>query len=1633
MKTKKYASTSRMYGNPPTADSGNSYFCDPVNGDMNNTGTSEAAAWGSLTQLFSNAKRNSLAAGDTVYLMTGAHGKPYMAIVFPDYVKFQGLDGHTPKLSGVSFGAAEHYHFDNIKFTADGSGGSFSTNFIGTAVNMKYLKVTNCDISLQDDSSSWTKADWDANTKNKAQHAFRIKGDHFYFTDNHLYNVYFGLVIETRDDVVISNNLIEKFGADGMQIQNTSNLVIDNNVIKDAYIEDYGVQHDDGIQLMGLQADLVNVRITNNKVYNISRPVTQAEFDDNLISYKFQGIILTDGHTVNCVIENNLVVSDIYHGITLNSSENSRIQNNTIIKNPNSINPTGGQTPGIRLYEGKGGTHVNAVVRNNISYLMDLGSGSYTEESNIIMPEGSEANYYTDVANYDTTTKAGSPAIDAGTNTDLSTYDIDGGSRLVGAKVDVGAYEYGSSEPVDPPLVLPTNGMVLGDKFYNKKDEEKWVYDGSAWIPWNTSAGVEEAPVDGKGYVRKSKGWIINADGIADAPSDGKQYGREDAAWTEIVGGGSGGSGTGLEFIDGKGWRLVGQDDHTVIGTNAVDLATGSGAFVGPAGTSALTAGNSTYAPGNYSVAIGNWAKATGNYALALGNGVAAEGTSAVALGGSAKAMGTSTTAIGTSVVATAVGMIALGSFNTDDADSLVEVGFGVDAENKANNFKIDTAGKVFAPAMTTALISAEGSTSKILLTKEYGDANYGGGGGGIPDAPTDGKQYGRQSATWTEITGGGGGTSDHTMLSNIGTTTHDQIDTHIADTNTHFADVANNGISYVRQNKAWVESASGVGGNTGLAFVTDTNSGWRLVGQDDHVPIGENAMDMSVGTGIYVGAGGNHAFSSGNSTFASGDYSVAMGNWAKARGNYSIGIGNGVAAEGKAAIALGWNSQAYGESASALGTGLIVTKNHMVALGEYNLDETDSSLEIGAGIDTDNRANVFKINTAGKVFTPMMTSALIAEESSASKILITKEYAEANYGGGGTSDHTTLSNIGSKSHATLDSEVDANTAKVSFPEVSPDGKLYARKDAAWSEIILTTGDTGPQGVQGVQGVKGDSGSDGTDGSPGTQGPQGTVGLKGDSGDTGDTGAQGLEGAQGVKGDPGTAGAKGDQGVQGVKGNDGTAGNEGAQGIQGIPGTAGSAGTGVTIKGSATYADIILKNGTAGDMWILTDTTGDGDAGDGMVSDGGGTGVSHWQNVGPIKGEKGDTGAQGGQGTQGTKGDTGDQGLQGIKGDDGDVGSQGSQGIQGSQGVKGDPGTTGADGGTGLKGDTGEQGTPGAKGDAGDTGSQGIQGVPGNVGADSVVPGPKGDKGDAGADGGQGIQGEPGTKGDAGDTGIQGVQGTKGDAGADSTVEGPQGNAGPTGPTGPGTATGGTSGQVLAKIDGTDFNTEWVNQSGGVGGGTGLERVTDTNSGWRLVGQNNHAPIGLDAVDLSIGEGAYIGAGGRTSFSAGNATYAAGDYSVSMGNWAKSTAGFAVSIGNAATAEAKAAVGIGWGSKALGQSSVAIGTNAYATAPGLVALGMYNLDEADSVFEVGFGVSGAEANAFKIDTDGVAISPNTTPAEIDARGDQALLTKGSGFMRETAGTTSDVGKIWTGTQAEYDLLTPNDNTLYFVI
>ncbi len=213
-------------------------------------------------------------------------------------------------------------------------------------------------------------------------------------------------------------------------------------------------------------------------------------------------------------------------------------------------------------------------------------------------------------------------------------------------------------------------------------------------------------------------------------------------------------------------------------------------------------------------------------------------------------------------------------------------------------------------------------------------------------------------------------------------------------------------------------------------------------------------------------------------------------------------------------------------------------------------------------------------------------------------------------------------------------------------------------------EIKVQRSATGPQGELGIQGIQGIQGSLGVQGETGLTGP---AGVKGDTGeDSTVPGPTGPQGTQGTKGDIGDTG------------NTGASGPTGSTGPTGAKGDDGQDGSGVTIEGTSTYTDILSKSGTAGDMWIASeDDSGSGtEAGDGLVSDGGGTGDTHWTNVGPIRGPQGVQGSTGATGSEGPQGSKGDTGSTGAKGDTGDTGATGTAG---STGAAGDDGDDGAD------------------------------------------------------------------------------------------------------------------------------------------------------------------------------------------------------------------------------------------------------------------------------------------------------------------------------------------------------------------
>jgi len=337
----------------------------------------------------------------------------------------------------------------------------------------------------------------------------------------------------------------------------------------------------------------------------------------------------------------------------------------------------------------------------------------------------------------------------------------------------------------------------------------------------------------------------------------------------------------------------------------------------------------------------------------------------------------------------------------------------------------------------------------------------------------------------------------------------------------------------------------------------------------------------------------------------------------------------------------------------------------------------------------------------------------------------------------------------------------------------------------------------GPQGEQGIAGPQGIQGEQGVAGPVGPQGPQGEAGTAG------------LTGPQGIQGEQGVAGPVGPQGPQGEAGTAGLTGPQGIQGEQGVAGPVGPQGP----QGEAGPAGLTGPQGIQGEQGI----------------------------AGPV-------GPQGPQGEAGTAGLTGPQGIQGEQGVAGPVGPQGPQGEAGTAGLTGPQGIQGEQGEQGVAGPVGPQGTQGEAGPAGLTGPQGIQGEQGVAGP--VGPqGTQGEAGPAGLTGPQGIQGEQGIAGPVGpqgEAGPQGIQGEQGIAG----IEGPQGPQGEQGASaynvalangfqgsqtdwlnslkGTGIPSGGTAGQILAKVDGTDHNTQWINSSSG--GSAKLQLFAKSNS-----------------------------------------------------------------------------------------------------------------------------------------------------------------------------------------------------------
>jgi hypothetical protein len=145
---------------------------------------------------------------------------------------------------------------------------------------------------------------------------------------------------------------------------------------------------------------------------------------------------LFDGTFVDWVIENNVVITDHWHGITVLGAKNSRVINNTVLDR----NTTTPGPPWIMVGNHKNGTPPdNCVVRNNLATAFRPAERGVISDHNLVVEQA--AAFFVNAAAFDVRLLPGAAAIDAGSPEFAPTHDIERTPRPQGRRIDIGAYE----------------------------------------------------------------------------------------------------------------------------------------------------------------------------------------------------------------------------------------------------------------------------------------------------------------------------------------------------------------------------------------------------------------------------------------------------------------------------------------------------------------------------------------------------------------------------------------------------------------------------------------------------------------------------------------------------------------------------------------------------------------------------------------------------------------------------------------------------------------------------------------------------------------------------------------------------------------------------------------------------------------------------------------------------------------------------------------------------------------------------------------------------------------------------------------------------------------------------------------
>lgn len=435
------------------------FYIDPVNGSDSGDGTA-AAPWRSLQTVLDAGLVESrdwpslpyqpgmslvavnagapIHAGDTVLLRSGYYGDVSIRSLYNTAtITVAAEPGHTPRLRSLLVQSAQNWALRGLSISPSHATTNTPTtiaridghNFFGPTWD---IELSDSELFSVPDASSWSAQDWIS----LASSGVDVGGDRVSVVDNRLRNLRFGISVGGKD-ALIRRNLIDGFSADGLRGLGDRGLFEYNRVQNIKVGDPPDGNHDDGFQSWSVGAGGVGTGEVTGVVLRGNVFISSTDLNDPLRT-SMQGIGCFDGFFVDWIVENNVVITDHWHGISFYGMRDSRIVNNTVID----VNASSPGPPWIMVHAHKDGRpSSNVVVRNNLATDFSLAGNSLATDHNLEFVYANAGSLFV-APPYDMHLLPDTAAVDTGSALLAPLIDVEGTPRPQGPAFDLGAYEW---------------------------------------------------------------------------------------------------------------------------------------------------------------------------------------------------------------------------------------------------------------------------------------------------------------------------------------------------------------------------------------------------------------------------------------------------------------------------------------------------------------------------------------------------------------------------------------------------------------------------------------------------------------------------------------------------------------------------------------------------------------------------------------------------------------------------------------------------------------------------------------------------------------------------------------------------------------------------------------------------------------------------------------------------------------------------------------------------------------------------------------------------------------------------------------------------------------------------------------